>query len=59
MLAEGRRRAGGDAGGAQAESVVGDVGEAVVGVVGDTWASGPVCVREVWCGVAHTAVAAC
>ena len=39
MLAEGRRRAGGDAGGSQAEWVVGEVGEAVVGVVGGTWAS--------------------
>ena len=39
VLAEGGRRAGGDAGEAVGEAVVGDAGEAVVGVVGGTWAS--------------------
>ena len=36
VLAEGGRRAGGDAGEAVGEAVVGDAGEAVVGVVGES-----------------------
>ena len=40
MLAEGRRRAGGGAGEAVGEAVVGDAGEAVVGIVGVVGESG-------------------
>ena len=53
VLAEGRRRAGGGVGEAQAESLVGDAGKAVVGVVGESGVAGEPGVGMPGGGVAH------
>ena len=53
VLAEGRRRAGGGMGEAQAESLVGDAVEAVVDVVGESSVAGEPGVGTPGGGVAH------